>query len=45
MKPIEPLIEDDDDSDPDNPNAPLNEKAPREIGGFIIHEEFDETNE
>lgn len=38
MKPISPLIE--DDVDEDEMNGLTDEKTPREIGVFILHEDF-----
>lgn len=38
MKPIEPLVEDDEDVD--EQNGLIDEKIPREIGLFIKHEDF-----
>jgi hypothetical protein len=38
MKPIDPLIE--DDVDEDEINGLTDEKTPREIGVFILHEDY-----
>lgn len=42
MKPIDPLVEDDDDID--EQNGLIDEKMPREIGLFIKHEDFNTEN-
>ena len=42
MKPIDPLVEDDDDVD--EVNGLVDEKVPREIGLFIKHEDFNPEN-
>jgi len=42
MKPIDPLIEDDDDID--EQNGLIDQKVPREIGLFIKHEDFNPEN-
>ena len=42
MKPIDPLVEDDDDVD--EANGLVDEKVPREIGLFIKHEDFSPEN-
>ena len=43
MKPIDPLIE--DDVDEDEVNGLTDEKTPREIGVFILHEDFNPFSE
>lgn len=43
MKPIDPLIE--DDVDEDEMNGLTDEKTPREIGVFILHEDFNPFSE